>query len=57
MLDTVKGAALAEGTEKIYFPGEIERDRMAACLAAGEVDIADTTEEAFCAAEAHYGLA
>ncbi|MBO7293589.1 MAG: Ldh family oxidoreductase [Clostridia bacterium] len=57
MLDTVKGAALAEGTEKIYFPGEIERDRMAACLAAGEVDIADTTAAAFCAAEARYGLA
>lgn len=57
LIDEIKSAKKAEGVEKIYFPGEIERDKMAKCLEVGYVDIADDTMEAVARVEAALGLA
>lgn len=56
MLDGIKSAPLADGATKIYYPGEIEKDKMAACLEAGVVDIDDDTMAAFEACEVELGL-
>lgn len=55
MIDGIKATKLAEGADKVYFPGEIENDRLIACLASEMVDIADETYAAFEEAEARYG--
>lgn len=57
LIDEIKSAKRAEGVETIYFPGEIERDKMAKCLACGFVDIADDTMEAIARVEKELGLA
>ena len=56
MLDGIKSTPLADGATKIYYPGEIEKDKMAACLEAGVVDVDDDTMAAFEACEAELGL-
>ena len=56
MLDGIKSTPLADGATKIYYPGEIEKDKMAACLEAGVVDVDDDTMAAFETCEAELGL-
>ncbi len=56
MIDEIKAAKKAEGVEKIYYPGEIEQDKLAKCLADGFVDISDETMAAIAAVEERYGL-
>lgn len=43
IIDEIKGSALAEGTEKIYYPGEKECLSRAKCLAEGTVFVEDST--------------
>ncbi|MBQ6811463.1 MAG: Ldh family oxidoreductase, partial [Firmicutes bacterium] len=38
MIDEIKASKKAVGVEKIFFPGEIEAQRMAKCLADGSID-------------------
>lgn len=57
LIDEIKSAKKAEGVEEIYFPGEIERNKMAKCLECGYVDIADDTMEAISRVESEPGLA
>ena len=56
MLDGIKATPLADGAKKIYYPGEIEAEKMAACLDTGFVEIADDTYVAFEACERELGL-
>ena len=46
MIDEIKSAPKAQGVETIYFPGEIENNKLNNCLKNGFIDIADTTLEA-----------
>ena len=43
MIEEIKNSEKAEGVDKIYFPGEIETEKMANCLRDGYVQIADDT--------------
>ncbi|MBR3862759.1 MAG: Ldh family oxidoreductase [Clostridia bacterium] len=56
MIDEIKAAKKAEGVEKIYYPGEIEQEKMARCLADGYIDINDETMATIVAVEEKYGL-
>ena len=56
MLDEIKAAKKAVGVEKIYYPGEIEQEKMASCLDAGYVEINDETMANIVALEEKYGL-
>ena len=55
MIDGIKASKLAEGADKVYFPGEIENDRLTACIMTESVEIADETMAAFQEVEARYG--
>lgn len=57
LIDEIKSAKKAVGVERIYYPGEIESEKMAACLARGTLDIADSTMEAVERVEKELGLA
>ena len=46
MIDEIKSSNKAEGVDEIYYPGEIEKNRMQVCLDNGVIDIADDTYEA-----------
>ncbi len=46
MIDEIKTSKKAEGTETIFFPGEIEAAKLERCLSEGCVEIADSTMEA-----------
>lgn len=56
MIDEIKAAKKAEGVEKIYYPGEIEQEKMAKCLEEGFVEINDETMANIAALEEKYGL-
>ena len=56
LIDEIKSAKKADGVDKIYYPGEIEGEKLAACLERGAVDIADDTMEAVARVEAELGL-
>ncbi len=56
MIDEIKASKKAVGVEKILFPGEIEAQKMAKCLADGYIDIADSTMEAIARVEKEFGL-
>ena len=56
MIDEIKASKKASGIEKIYFPGEIERDKMELCIKSGYVDIIDSTMDAIAALEARMEL-
>ena len=56
MIDEIKAAKKAEGVEKIYYPGEIEQEKLAKCLADGFLEISDETMAAIAAVEERYGL-
>ena len=45
LIDEIKSSPKADGVDKIYFPGEIESEKMAKCIKNGYFDIADTTIE------------
>ena len=57
LIDEIKASRKADGVEKIYYPGEIEKDRLEACLKEGSVEILDSTMEAISELEKKYGLA
>jgi len=56
MIDEIKNSKKAEGIQKIYYPGEIEMDKMAKCKESGYVEIADETMEAVERTEKSLGL-
>lgn len=56
MIDEIKAAKKATGVEKIYYPGEIEQEKLAKCLADGYIDINDETMATIVAVEEKYGL-
>lgn len=41
VIDEITGSKLAEGADKIYYPGEKEKISKEACLASGTVEVAD----------------
>ncbi|MBQ3046820.1 MAG: Ldh family oxidoreductase [Clostridia bacterium] len=43
MVDKIKSAKKADGVEKVFYPGEIEKDKMQKCLDLGYVEILDDT--------------
>ena len=45
MIDEIKNSKKAEGIDKIYYPGEIEMEKLKKCTADGYVIIADETME------------
>lgn len=45
MIDEIKSSKKAEGVDMIYYPGEIELNRMKTCMERGWLDIADSTME------------
>lgn len=56
MIDEIKGAKKAVNVDKIYFPGEIESDKMAKCIEEGFLDIEDSTIEKIKSIEVEYCL-
>lgn len=56
MIDEIKSARKAAGAKQIYFPGEIESDKMAKCLETGFVEVDDSTLQKIEAIEKEYGL-
>lgn len=56
MIDEIKASKKAVGVEKIFYPGEIEAQKMAKCLAEGSIDIADSTMEAIERVEKEFNL-
>ncbi len=56
MIDEIKASPKAEGVEKIWYPGEIEQEKMAACLERGYLDVADSTIEAIMETAKNFGL-
>ena len=56
IIDQIKSAKKANGVEKVYFPGEIEADKMNKCIANGYVDILDSTMESIERVEKELGL-
>jgi len=57
LIDEIKSAKKADGVDTIYYPGEIEQKKMAACLERGYVEIADDTMAAVVRVESELGLA
>jgi LDH2 family malate/lactate/ureidoglycolate dehydrogenase len=51
LIDQIKSAKKAKGVEKIYFPGEIESEKMKKCLESGYVEILDDTMQAIARVE------
>ena len=43
LIEHFTSGPVAEGVDKIYYPGEKERANKAACLASGEIEVADDT--------------
>lgn len=56
MIDELKSTQKASGVEQIYYPGEIELNKLQKCLRSGFVEIADETMEEFAQVEAQLGL-
>ncbi len=56
MIDGIKNSDKAVGVEKIYYPGEIESEKLAKCLESGTVEIDDATMEMFADVEKSLGL-
>ncbi len=56
MIDEIKNSKKAEGIEKIYYPGEIEMEKLAKCLNDGFVEIADETMESVERVERNMGI-
>jgi len=56
MIDEIKNSKKAEGCDKIYFPGEIEAEKLARCKQAGYVDILDETMQSVERIEKELGL-
>lgn len=55
MISEIKSSDKAEGVSEIFYPGEIELRKLAACLETGCAEVADATMEAFENAEKEYG--
>lgn len=56
MIDEIKGAKKAEGIEKVYYPGEIEKEKMKKCLKDGFAEIQDSTMLEIEKLEKEFGL-
>ncbi len=56
MIDEIKDSRKAEGCEKIYYPGEIEMEKLKKSNEAGYVEIMDETMESVERVEKSYGL-
>ena len=56
MIDEIKSSKKADGVEKIYYPGEIEMEKMAKCKETGYVEILDETMESIERIEKELGL-
>lgn len=56
MIDEIKNSKKADGCDKIYYPGEIEMEKLANCKNAGYVEILDETMEAVERTEKELGL-
>lgn len=56
MIDEIKASKKSAGVEKIYYPGEIEMEKLAKCKADGFVEILDETMESVARIEKELGL-
>ena len=56
MIDEIKNSKKADGCEKIYYPGEIEMEKLAKCKEVGYVEILDETMESVERIENELGL-
>jgi len=56
MISEIKNSEKAAGATEIFYPGEIEARKQAACEAEGSIDVADETLEAMKETEASLGL-
>ncbi len=56
MIDEIKASKKAAGVDTIYYPGEIEMNKMAKCISDGYIDIADETMQTIIDLEAELGL-
>lgn len=56
MIDNIKSAKKAKGATEIYYPGEIEKNKMKGCLDSQTVEILDSTMMAIERVEKEYGL-
>ena len=56
MIDEIKSSKKADGCEKIYYPGEIEMEKLAYCKECGYVEISDETMESVERVEKSFGL-
>lgn len=56
MISEIKGSEKATGVSEIFFPGEIEANKQAACLKEGMVDVADETLAAMAETEKTLGI-
>ena len=56
MIDEIKNSKKADGVEKIYYPGEIEMEKLAKCRENGYVEILDETMESVERIEKELGL-
>ncbi len=56
MIDEIKNSKKASGFDKIYYPGEIEMEKMAKCQESGFVEIMDETMESVERTEKMLGL-
>ncbi len=56
MIDEIKNSKKAKGFDKIYYPGEIEMEKMAKCQELGFVEIMDETMESVERIERELGL-
>ncbi len=54
MIDEIKNSKKANGIEKIFYPGEIELEKLAKCISEGFLEIADFTMEAITRVEKKY---
>ena len=56
MIDEIKNSKKADGCDKIYYPGEIEMEKLAKCKEAGYIEIMDDTMESVERIEKELGL-
>lgn len=56
MIDEIKNSKKADGCDKIYYPGEIEMEKLAKCKEVGYVEILDETMESVERIEKELGL-
>ena len=56
MIDEIKNSKKADGYDKIYYPGEIEMEKLAKCKEAGYIEIMDDTMESVERIEKELGL-